>query len=203
MLLPGALPYLLLVLSSLRLLDSCLPLLLSVLLLDVLLLIVLGLLLLLHVLVLTLLLLGMLLLVVLDLLLLMLHMLFVLVLPLLLSVLWLSMLRLGPGCLVSALPLFGMFLPFALLLVLGPGRRRDSEEQRQNSCAGDSDCFHTYYLHCWMLTLVLLQASGLRIDRVSDRVAGYEQFHSPVLLPAGGVVVRGHRQGVAETSCAD
>ena len=200
MLLPCALPYLLLVLSTLRQLDSCLALLLSVLLLDALLLIVLGLLLLLHVLVLTLLL-GLLLLVVLDLLLLMLHVLF---LSLLLSVLWLSMLRLGPGCFVSALPLFGMFLPFALLLVLGPGRRPDPEEQRQNSCAGDSDCFHRYYLRCcWMLTLVLLQASGLRIDRVSDRIAGYEQFHSPVLLPAGGVVVRGYRQGVAETSCAD
>lgn len=65
-----------------------------------------------------------------------------LVLPLLL----LSMLLFGPGLLAAAL-LFGMFLPIALLLVLGAGRDRNPKEQRQNRCAGDSDCFHMCYLH--------------------------------------------------------
>ena len=46
--------------------------------------------------------------------------------------------------------------------------------------------------------IALAQASCRRIDRVADRFAGYEKFHSAVLLPAGGVIVGGYRQSVAE-----
>ena len=54
-----------------------------------------------------------------------------------------------------------------------------------------------------LVTCALLQASSGRVDRIADGVAGYEKFHSPVLLPAGGVIVGGYRQSVAETFCAD
>jgi hypothetical protein len=113
---------------------------------------------------------------------------------LLLSVLWLplllSMLLFGFALLVLALLLFAMVLLFALLLMLCVGRSSDSEKQTQDGCAGDSNYFHRCYLHyCWLRTLALLQASCRRIDRVADGFAGYEKLHSPVLLPARGIIV--------------
>src|SRR5712692_956200 len=120
--------------------------------------------------------------------------------PLLLSVLLLlvlalpqlllSMLLFRLGLLVLALLLFGMVLLFAVLLLLCVGRSSDSEKQRQNGCAGDSNYFHRCYLrYCWIRTLALAQASCRRVDRVADGFAGYEKFDSPVPLPAGRVVV--------------
>src|ERR1035437_6748155 len=81
-----------------------------------------------------------------------------LVLALLLIVLWLllwlgvllllilfrpllSMLLRGLRLRGLGLLLFGMILFFARLLVLGIGRTRDSEKQRQNGCAGNSNYF--------------------------------------------------------------
>src|ERR1039458_1489995 len=72
--------------------------------------------------------------------------------PLLLSVLCLPVLLLWLCLLLSmllrglrlrglGLLLFGMILFFARLLVLGIGRTRDSEKQRQNGCAGNSNYF--------------------------------------------------------------
>ena len=92
-----------------------------------------------------------------------------------------------------------MVLLFAVLLLLCVCRSSDSEKQRQNGCADDSNWFHKCCLHCcWLRTLALLQASCGRVDRVADGFAGHEKFHSPVLLPAGGVIVGGYRQSVAE-----
>ena len=48
----------------------------------------------------------------------------------------------------------------------------------------------------------LAQASRRYCGRVADGFAGYDKFYSPVLLPAGRVIVRGYRQSVAETFCA-
>ena len=154
--------------------------------------------------VLVLLLLGMLLLPVLVLLLLSMLLLPVLVLLLLLSVLWLlSMLLFGLGLLVLALLLFRMVLLFALLALLCVGRIGDSENQRQNGCAGDSNYFHYGYLYyCSLLTLAPTQASYRCIDWAADGFAGYKKLHSSVLLPASGVIVGGYRQSVAETLCA-
>src|SRR5579871_4774055 len=213
MLLPCALLDSLLFLSALGLsiatllLSMLLPALVLLLLLDMLLLLVLVLLLLLGMLLLPvlvlLLLLGMLLLPVLVLLLL-LGMLLLPVLLLLLSALWLlSMLLFGLRLLVLALLLFGMILLFALLRLLCVGRG-DSEKQRQNGCTGDSNHFHMGCLYyCSLLTLALAQASYRCIDWAADGFAGYEKFYSSVLLPAGGVIVGGHRQSIAETLCAD
>src|ERR1017187_9707763 len=53
----------------------------------------------------------------------------------------LSMLLRGPRLRGLGLLLFGMILFFARLLVLGIGRTRDSEKQRQNGCAGNSNYF--------------------------------------------------------------
>src|ERR1022692_4260851 len=53
----------------------------------------------------------------------------------------LSMLLRRPGLRGLGLLLFGMILFFARLLVLGIGRTRDSEKQRQNGCAGNSNYF--------------------------------------------------------------
>jgi hypothetical protein len=106
--------------------------------------------------VLLLLLLGMLLLPVLLLLLLGMLLLPVLVLPLLLlSVLWLlSMLLFELGLLVLALLLFRMVLLSAPLALLRVGRIGDSENQRQNGCAADSNSLHKGYLYyCSLLTL--------------------------------------------------
>jgi hypothetical protein len=200
MLLPCALLDSLLFLSALGLsiatllLSMLLPALVLLLLLDMLLLLVLVLLLLL----------GMLLLPVLVLLLLNVLLLFVLVLLLLLSALWLlSMLLFGLRLLVLALLLFGMILLFALLPLLCVGRG-DSEKQRQDDCTGDSNYFHMGCLYyCSLLTLALARASYRCIDWAADGFAGYEKFYSPVLLPAGGVIVGGHGQSVAETLCAD
>src|SRR5579864_5219581 len=73
----------------------------------------------------------------------------VLICPLLLSML----LLLGFGLLMLVLLLFGMVLLLVLLLVLRVSRS-DSEKQRQNSCAGDSNKFHRCYLRCcWVATL--------------------------------------------------
>jgi hypothetical protein len=55
----------------------------------------------------------------------------------------------------------------------------------------------------WLRTLALPQASGGRIDRVAYGFAGHEKLHSPVLLPASGVAVRGDWQSVAVTFGAD
>jgi hypothetical protein len=115
----------------------------------------------------------------------------------------LSVLLFGLGLLVLVLLLFGMILLFALLPLLCVGRS-DYEKQRQNGCTGDSNYFHMGCLYyCSLLTLALAQASYRCIDRAADGFAGYEKFYSPVLLPAGGVIVGGHRQSVAETLCAD
>jgi hypothetical protein len=114
--------------------------------------------------------------------------------------LWLlSMLRFGPGLVVPTL-LLGMILLFVLLLVLCVDRSRDSEQQGQNRCAGDSDYSHV----CILLVLAvasaaLLQASSLRVYRVADGFAGNEKFHSAVLLSSRGVIVRSYCQGVAKT----
>ena len=120
-------------------------------------------------------------------------------LPLLLSTLlcW-------PGLLVRVLLLFGMVLLFALLLLLCAGRSSDSQKQRQDSCAGDSNCFHKCYLYyCPLRTRTLTQASYRCIDRAADGFARYKKLHPPVLLPSSGAVVGGYGQGVAETFCAD
>jgi hypothetical protein len=158
---------------------------------PVLLLRLLSMLLLLLVLVLALRLLGMLLL------------LLVLVLPLLLlgMRLLLSVLLLGFGLLVLTLLLLGVILLFALLLVLCVSRRSDSEKQRQNSCAGDFDCVHIYYLCFFQASaLALAQASSCRVHRVADGFAGHKKLHSPVLLPARGAIVGGYWQAVTEAS---
>jgi hypothetical protein len=67
----------------------------------------------------------------------------------------LGMLLLGLGLLGLALLLFGMILLFTLLLVLCISRNSDSEKQRQNGCAGDSDAFHRCYLHCYWVVRLL------------------------------------------------
>ena len=46
----------------------------------------------------------------------------------------------------------------------------------------------------------LAQASSRCIDWVADRFAGHEKFHSPVLLPAAGIIVGSYRQSIAEAS---
>src|SRR6266852_5421879 len=152
--------------------------------------------LLLVVLALTLLLLGVLLLVVLALTLLLLSLLLLLCVPLLLCVLLLlltlrlSMLLLGLGLLVLALLLLGMVLLCALLVLLCIRRSGDSEKQRQNGCAGDSNYFHRCYLQNYSVrVLALAQASCCRVDRAAYGFAGHEKFNSPVLLPSGGVIV--------------
>ena len=67
-----------------------------------------------------------------------------LVLPLLLLGVLLVLFRFGS--LVLTLLLLGMVLFFALLLVLCVSRSSDSEKQRQNGCAGDSNRVHMCYL---------------------------------------------------------
>jgi hypothetical protein len=49
----------------------------------------------------------------------------------------------------------------------------------------------------------LAQVSCSRVGRIADCLAGYDQFHSPVLLPSRSVIVCGHRQSFAEAFCAD
>src|SRR5579863_2738708 len=49
-------------------------------------------------------------------------------------------------------------------------------------------------------SVVLLQASGCRIDRTANGVAGHQKFNSPVLLTSGRGIVGSYRQCVAETS---
>ena len=44
----------------------------------------------------------------------------------------------------------------------------------------------------------LAQTSGGGIERIADGFAGNEQFHSAVLLTAGGIIVRGYRQTIAK-----
>ncbi len=103
----------------------------------------------------------------------------------------LSMLRFGLGFLVLALLLLGMVLLFALLLVLCVRRSSDSEKQRQNGCAGDTNHFHRCYLqNCSSRTLAPAQAdSCCRVDRAADGCAGPEKFNSPIFLSAGGFAV--------------
>jgi len=69
------------------------------------------------------------------------------VLPLLLGMLLLlSMLLFGLGLLGLGL-LLGMVLLIALLVVLCIRRSSNSEKQRQNGCAGNSNYSHRCYLH--------------------------------------------------------
>jgi hypothetical protein len=63
---------------------------------------------------------------------------------LLLSVLWLLLLTLRL--------LLGMVLLCALLVLLCIRRSGDSEKQRQNGCAGDSNYFHRCYLQTLLFT---------------------------------------------------
>ena len=121
----------------------------------------------------------------------------------------LRMLGLGPALLVASLLLVGMILLVAALLMLSEGWSRDSEEQGEDSGAGDSNYFHDLFPRgCPVQALLgrgfqklapLSQASGLRIDRVADCFTGHEKLHSPVLLPSRSVIVRRHGQAVAET----
>jgi hypothetical protein len=61
-------------------------------------------------------------------------------------VLWLLLLTLRLSML-----LLGMVLLCALLVLLCIRRSGDSEKQRQNSCARDSNYFHRCYLqNCWL-----------------------------------------------------
>jgi len=61
-------------------------------------------------------------------------------------VLWLLLLMLRLSML-----LLGMVLLRALLVLLCIRRSGDSEKQRQNGCAGDSNYFHRCYLqNCWL-----------------------------------------------------
>jgi hypothetical protein len=177
---------------------------------------------LLLVLFLLLLLLSMLLLLVLFLLLLLLSML-LLLLVLVLLLLLLSMLLLGLGLLgrlglllLLSMLLFGFGLSFrlglllrfalffALLLLLCIAGSSDSEKQKQSRCTDDSNSFHGCYFHYYLLrTLALTQASCRHVDRIADGFARNEKFYSPVLLPAGGVIVGGYRQSVVEIFCTD
>ena len=102
----------------------------------------------------------------------------------------LSMLLFGLGLLLLALLLIGMVLLFAPLLLLCICRSSDREKQRQNGCAGDSNYFHRCYLQNYSVRmLALAQASCCRVNRAAYGFAGHEKFNSPVLLPAGGVIV--------------
>jgi hypothetical protein len=58
----------------------------------------------------------------------------------------LGMLLFGFGLLVATLLLFGMVLILTLLLVLCQGGSSDSQKQRQNGCASDSNYSHIYSL---------------------------------------------------------
>ena len=49
----------------------------------------------------------------------------------------------------------------------------------------------------------LLQASRRCVDRATNGFARYDEFHSPVLLPSSGVIVRGYGQSIAEARGAD
>ena len=72
----------------------------------------------------------------------------------------LSMLRLRFGARVRALLRSGMLLLFALLLLPCQGRSSDSEKQRQNGGAGESNRFHGRDLHyCPLVALALSSAS--------------------------------------------
>src|SRR3984893_6599193 len=97
----------------------------------------------------------------------------------------------GCLCLLSVIP-----IPCAVWALLAKVRAGCGKPARP-------DPWRCYLRYCLVSTLALLQASCRRIDRVADGFAGYEKFHSPVLLPAGGVTVGGYRQGVAEAFCAD
>src|SRR5229473_2982144 len=94
--------------------------------------------------------------------------LFVRALGTLIASLLLSMLLLGLGLLVLALLLLGMVLLCALLVLLFIRRSGDSEKQRQNGCAGDSNYFHRCYLQNYSVrVLALAQASCCRVDRAA------------------------------------
>jgi len=78
--------------------------------------------------------------------------------------------------------------------------------ERRSPCVKDCDEDHTKKRRTPELGVrlgsfnPLAQASSRRIDWVADGFAGNEKFHSPVLLPAAGIIVGGNRQSVAETS---
>jgi len=94
------------------------------------------------------------------------------VLWLLLRMLWLLLLTLWLSML-----LLGMVLLRALLILLCVRGSSDSEKQRQNGCAGDSNYFHGYYLQT---AGYMMRALGQAFCcRVADSFAGQEKFNSP------------------------
>src|ERR1700674_4515536 len=93
------------------------------------------------------------------------------------------------GSLIALLLL--MVLLCALLFLLGIRRSGDSEKQRQNGCAGDSNYFHRCYLqNCWLRN-ACPSASFLLSRFVALPIAspGHEKNNSLIFLPAGGVAV--------------
>jgi len=112
----------------------------------------------------------------------------------------LTMLLFGPFVLVAARLSSVMLLS---VLLLREGRSGDCKHQGQNRCADDLNYIHGVLHYCGLGAPALLQASGRCVDRIANSFAGYEKLHSAVLLPAGGAVVGGHRQSVAEAFCAD
>src|SRR5277367_6862421 len=65
------------------------------------------------------------------------------------------------------------------------------------------ESFIKCYLRFRIDFVSLLQASGGCVGRTADGVARHQKFYPAVLLTAGGIVVRGHRQSVAEALGAD
>jgi len=49
----------------------------------------------------------------------------------------------------------------------------------------------------------LAHISGRCTRRATDRIAGHNQLHSPVLLASSGVIIRSYWQSVAVPPCAD
>jgi hypothetical protein len=95
---------------------------------------------------------------------------------LLLSVLWLLLLTLRLSML-----LLGMVLLCALLVLLCIRRSGDSEKQRQNGCAGDSNYFHRCYLqNCWLRNACPKRQACC--CRVADTFAGHEKNNSLIFL---------------------
>jgi hypothetical protein len=90
---------------------------------------------------------------------------------LLLSVLLLLLLTLRLSVL-----LLGMVLLCVLLVLLCVRRSSDSEKQRQNGCAGDSDYFHRCYLqNCWLRNAC--PSASFLLSRC-DSFAGQEKINS-------------------------
>ena len=82
-----------------------------------------------------------------------------------------------------------LVIPIAFIFVVS--RRR---------CRVQAEAWAGGFQNCSVLPQSFLV---LRIGRAADGFAGYDKFDSPVLLPAGSVIVRGYRQRVAETLGGD